>query len=71
MDVLIHAVQWRISRNEDVKDTDPVLVTELLFQVSVDLLNMVQVIHCHCTVLLLLTHLRALQLFCQGFNLHL
>lgn len=42
--------------------TDLILVREQLFELSVDLLNVIQVIHRHTAVVILLAHLRAAQL---------
>lgn len=47
-----------------MKAADPVLVTELLLQLSVDLLDVIQIVHCHTAILILLTHFRAVKLFC-------
>lgn len=54
-----------------MKAADPVLVTELLLQLSVDLLDGVQVVHRHAAILSIHTRLRALELLRQGVHLHL
>lgn len=56
---------------QSIKVTNPVLVTQLLLQLSVDFLNVIQIIHRHTAVLIFLTHFRAMKLLCQGFHLHL
>lgn len=58
-------------QNGSIKVADPVLVTELLLQLSVDLLNVIQIIHIYAAIMILLTHCRAVKLFCQGLYLHL
>lgn len=54
-----------------MKAADPALVTELLLQVSVDLLDVVQIIHCHAAIFSIHTHFRGLKLLRQGLHLHL
>lgn len=56
---------------KSIKLTNPVLVAQLLLQLSVDFLNVIQIVHCHAAVLILLAHFRAMKLLCQGFYLHL
>lgn len=65
------SVRAKAGLSLSVKGADPVLVTELLLQVSVDLLDVVQVVHCHTAVFSIHTHFRALELLCQGLHLHL
>lgn len=50
---------------------DPVLVTELLLQISVDLLQVVQIIHRHTAILRIHAWFRALELLRQGLHLDL
>lgn len=53
------------------KASDPVLVAELLLQLSVDFLDVIQVIHGHAAVLILLTdYTMTVELLGQGFHLH-
>lgn len=53
------------------KASDPVLVAELLLQLSVDFLDVIQVIHGHAAVLILLTdYTMTVKLLGQGFHLY-
>lgn len=53
------------------KASDPVLVTELLLQLFVDFLDVIQVIHGHTAVLILLTdYTMTVKLLGQGFHLY-